>query len=145
MILNLENNGLLEISYYQNVSYFIIESDGDYQDVKLRVGEAVETTLHTDWQPAFGVVKGIIKHTWNDGHDYVFIYLDWLGDLKKCDDLLQHTYNNSWDGIHPISIVSRSPNVPFVHNCKSRCLLQQHDFTNREYLRNDFFYTAIIK
>jgi hypothetical protein len=167
---NLKTNGLLEsmmrvyssyfsfeqallktkISYYQTASYSIVEPNGDYQNVKLRVGEAVETTLYTDGQPAFGIIKGIIEHTWNDGQIYVFIYLDWLEDLKKYDSLLgcpiyrlQHTCNNSWDRIHPISIVSHSPNIPFIHYCKSRCSLQQHDITNREYIRNDFFFTAI--
>ena len=105
---NLETNGLLKsimrvyssyfsleqallktkISYYQIVSYSIVEPNGDYQYVKLRVGEVVETTLSTDGQFAFGIIKGIIEHTWNDGQAYVFIYLDWLEDLKKCDSLL---------------------------------------------------------
>lgn len=100
---NLETNGLLKsimrvyssyfsleqallktkISYYQIVSYSIVEPNGDYQYVKLRVGEVVETTLSTDGQSAFGIIKGIIEHTWNDGQAYVFIYLDWLEDLKK--------------------------------------------------------------
>src|ERR1700722_14641172 len=133
---NLEANGLLEsimrayssyfsleqallktkVTYYQNASYSIVESNGDYQYIKLCVGEAVETTMSTDGLPAFGIIKGIIEHTWNDGQVYVFIYLDWLEDLKKHDNLLgcpiyrlQHACNNSWDRLHPISIVSKSP------------------------------------
>ncbi|RIB09160.1 hypothetical protein C2G38_2044550 [Gigaspora rosea] len=167
---NLETNGLLEcimrvyssyfsieqallnmkIRYYQNVSYSIVESNGDYQDVRFCVGEAVETTLSDGGQPAFGIVKGIIGHKWNDDQDYIFIYLEWLEYLNKFDDLLdcpiyrlQNANNNSWDRIHPISIVSRSPYIPFIHNCKSKCSLQQHDITNCEYIRNDFFFTAI--
>jgi len=31
-----------KVSYYQNVSYSIVESNGDYQYVKLCVGEAVQ-------------------------------------------------------------------------------------------------------
>ncbi|CAG8656864.1 31041_t:CDS:2, partial [Racocetra persica] len=140
----LETNGLLEnimrayslyfsmeqsllntsIKYYQNVSYSIIEPNGDYQYVKFCVGEIVETVLSNDRKSAFGMLE----------------------DLKKIDDLLgcplyrlQHTSNNSWDRIHPISIVSRSPNILFAHNCKSRCSSQQHDVANHEYIRNDFF------
>ena len=141
-----------KVSYYQNVSYSIVEPNGDYQYVKLCVGEAIETTLSTDGQPAFGIIKGIIEHIWNDGQAYVFIYLDWLEDLKKCDNLLgcpiyrlQHACNNSWDRIHPISIVSQSLKVPFIHYCKTRCSSQQHDITNREYIQNDFFFTANLK
>ena len=72
---NLENNGLLEsimrvyssyfsweqallktkVNYYQSVSYSIVEPNGDYQHVKLCVGEAVETTLSADSQSAFGI------------------------------------------------------------------------------------------
>ena len=93
-----------KISYYQSVSYSIVESNGDYQYVKFHVGEAVETTLSTNGQSAYGIVKGIIEHVWNDGQAYVFVYLDWLEDLGKIDNLLgcpiyrlQHTYNNSWN------------------------------------------------
>ncbi|CAG8495625.1 11970_t:CDS:2 [Gigaspora rosea] len=43
----------------------IMNSNGNFQDVIFCVGEAVETTLSNDGQPAFGVVKGIIKHKWN--------------------------------------------------------------------------------
>ena len=105
---NLDTNGLLEsimqvyssyfsleqallktkVSYYQSASYSITEPNGDYQYIKLCVGEAVKTTMSTDGQSAFGIVKGIIEHTWNDNQVYMFIYLDWLEDLKKCESLL---------------------------------------------------------
>ncbi|CAG8653355.1 14445_t:CDS:2, partial [Dentiscutata heterogama] len=129
-----------KISYHQNVSYIITESNGDYQHVKFGVGKIVEATLPNKQQSDFG----------NNNQIYVFIYLNWLEDLKKYDDLLecpvyrlQHTYNNTRERIHPISIVSRLPDVLFIHNCKARCSLQQHDTSNHEYLRNDFFFTAI--
>ena len=129
-----------KITYYQNASYSIVEPNGDYQYIKLCVGEAVETTMSTDGLPAFGIIKGIIEHTWNDGQVYVFIYLDWLEDLNKHDNLLgcpiyrlKHACNNSWDRLHSISIVSKSPNVPFIHYCKAGCSSQQHDTTNRKY------------
>ncbi|CAG8662185.1 16941_t:CDS:10, partial [Gigaspora margarita] len=111
------------------------------QDVRFCVGEAVETTLSDGGQPIFGIVKEIIGHKWNNDQDYIFINLKWLEYLNKFDDLLdcpiyhlQNANNNSWDRIHPISIVSRSPYIPFVHNCKSKCSLQQYDITNREYI-----------
>ncbi|CAG8758812.1 42705_t:CDS:10, partial [Gigaspora margarita] len=132
-----------KISSHQNVSYIIAESNGDYQHVKFGVSEIVEATLPNKQQSDFGVIKGIIKHIWNNNQIYVFIYLNWLEDLKKYDDLLecpvyrlQHTYNNTRERIHLISIVSQSPDVPFIHNCKARCSLQQHDTSNHEYLRN---------
>ncbi|KAF0511011.1 hypothetical protein F8M41_018357 [Gigaspora margarita] len=66
--LDKELNALIEailntkIRYYQNASYSIVESNGDFQDVRFCIGEAVETTLSNDGQPAFGVVKEIIEH-----------------------------------------------------------------------------------
>ncbi|CAG8748815.1 8915_t:CDS:1, partial [Gigaspora rosea] len=51
------------------------ESNSDFQDVRFCVSEADETTLSNNGQPAFGVVKGIIEHKWNDNQVYVFIYL----------------------------------------------------------------------
>ena len=106
-------------------------SNGDYQHIKLCVGEAVETTMFTDGLSAFGIIKGIIEHTWNDDQVYMFIYLDWLEDLRKHDSLLgcpiyhlQHAHNNSWDRIHLISIISKSPNVLFIHYCKTGCSSQ---------------------
>ncbi|CAG8648092.1 12625_t:CDS:2, partial [Funneliformis caledonium] len=126
---NLENNGLLESIMRVYSSYFSWEQA--LLKTKLCISEAVETTLSADSQSAFGIIKGIIEHTWNDDQVYVFIYLDWLEDLKKCDNLLgcpiyclQHTCNNFWDRIHLISIVSKSPNVPFVHYCKAGCFSQ---------------------
>ncbi|CAG8771651.1 15108_t:CDS:1, partial [Gigaspora rosea] len=139
-----------KIRYYQNASYSIVESNSDFQDVRFCVGEAVETTLSNNGQPAFRVVKGIIEHKWNDNQVYVFINLKWLKFLNKFDNLLgcpiyclQRACKNDFDRIHPISIVSKSPDTPFVHNCKSKCSPLQHNVTNREYIQNDFFYTAI--
>ena len=38
----------IKLSYYHSISYYIIESNSDYQYMKLCIGEAVETTLFTD-------------------------------------------------------------------------------------------------
>ncbi|CAG8463772.1 15992_t:CDS:2 [Funneliformis mosseae] len=128
-------------NYYQSVSYSIVELNGDYRSVKLCVGEAVETTLSIDGQSAFGIIKGIIEHIWND-QVYVLIYLDWLEDLEKCDSLLgcpiyrlQQISNNSWDRIHPISIVSKSPKF------HSSIIVRRGAFTTTSLYkpRNDFF------
>ncbi|CAG8846921.1 2586_t:CDS:2, partial [Gigaspora margarita] len=65
-----------KISYHQNVSYFITESNSDYQHVKFGIVKIVETTLPNKQQSEFGVIKGIIKHIWNNNQTYVFIYLN---------------------------------------------------------------------
>ncbi|RIB19607.1 hypothetical protein C2G38_2035933 [Gigaspora rosea] len=79
------------ISYYQNVSYIITEPNGNYHYVKFSIGEIVEATLPEKQQSDFGIIKGIIKHTWNDDKNYMFIYLNcdlylWLSgclNIKK--------------------------------------------------------------
>jgi hypothetical protein len=76
------------IRFFQNISYSIVESNGNYQYIKFCIGEAVETTLSDNEQPAFGIVKAIIEHTWNNNQVYIFIYLEWLEYLNKFDDLL---------------------------------------------------------
>ena len=64
------------IRFFQNISYSIVESNGNYQYIKFCIGEAVETTLSDNEQPAFGIVKAIIEHTWNNNQVYIFIYLE---------------------------------------------------------------------
>ncbi|CAG8801067.1 17875_t:CDS:1, partial [Gigaspora margarita] len=56
---------------------------------------------------------------------------------------IQHLDNDSLNQIHPLSEVLQSSNIPFIHYCKSICSFQQHDMTDYEYIRNDFFFKAI--
>ncbi|CAG8624939.1 24908_t:CDS:2 [Gigaspora margarita] len=101
------------ISYHQNVSYFITEPNGNYHYVKFSIGEIVEATLPEKQQSDFGIIKGIIKHTWNNDKNYVFIYLNWLESLEKYDNLLEKAAKlaaaedsvvTAWTKIHSFSI-----------------------------------------
>ena len=100
-------------------------------------------TLTIRWSLGFG------NRIWDLGWDGMG--MGWDGSLWDgiwaasigCPIYHQHIHNNSWDRIYPISIISHSSSVSFIHYCKTKCSLQQYDITNREYIRNDFFFTAI--
>lgn len=137
------------INFYGSASYTFQETNGDYQEIKVHVGDIVEITLVDD-ESGFANIKAILKHHGNDGQDYVFIYVAWLEDLSRNDDLLscpiyrlQKDNNHSWYRMHPLSTVKTTPEVPFVHYCNFRCTDNNHEPSNFEYLRNDFFFPAI--
>ncbi|CAG8854994.1 43347_t:CDS:2, partial [Gigaspora margarita] len=90
----------------------------------MKVGEMVEATLIGESEQtfqAFGKITSIIKHSWNNDQEYVFLCFDWLENLNKLDSLLgcpvyriQHS-DDSLNRVHPISVVSQSANIPFIH------------------------------
>ncbi|CAG8539556.1 24171_t:CDS:2 [Gigaspora margarita] len=97
------DNGVLlhfncsEVKLGSRWNKYKIES-ASFLSTDLETNRLLEDLIH----PAFGMVKGIIGHIWNDDQVYVFIYLEWLEYLKKLDDLLgcplyclQHICNNS--------------------------------------------------
>ncbi|CAG8853469.1 31347_t:CDS:1, partial [Gigaspora margarita] len=148
---NIETNGLFEdimkayssyylfeqalletrVHFYENVSF---KPDGDYRNVKLKVGEIVEVTRFGESEPTLGKIMSIIEHSWNNNQEYVFLCFDWLENLNNRDSLLDcpvyRIQNNSSNRVHPISTVLHSSNIPFIHYCNSNCSFQQHDTTN---------------
>ncbi|RIB30523.1 hypothetical protein C2G38_2053573 [Gigaspora rosea] len=121
---------------YKNVSYTTLKPDGNYHNVKLKVGEIVKIIRFGENEPTFGQ---IIK--------YVFLCFDWLENLNKWNSLLEcpiyRIQHNSLDWVYPISTVLHSSSISFIHYCNSNCSFQQHDTTNSEYIRNDFFFVTI--
>ncbi len=145
------NQALLStrIHFYGSASYTFQGENGDYQEVKIRVGDMVEIAL-VDNESGFASVKAILKHHGNDDQDYVFIYVAWFEDLLRQDELiscsiyrLQKDGDHTWYRIHPISTVKPTSEVSFVHNCDSRCTVDHHETLNFEYLQNNFLFSAI--
>jgi hypothetical protein len=138
------------IHFYGSAFYTFQEDDGDYQEIKIYVGDVVEIGLE-EGKNGFASVKAILRHRGNDGNDYVFIFVYWFEDISKQDTLLlcpiyqlQSDTNNSWYCIHPISTVKKSTSkASFVHSCDSRCTADRHETSNREYLYNNFLFSAI--
>ncbi|RIB19340.1 hypothetical protein C2G38_2083425 [Gigaspora rosea] len=135
------------VHFYENVSYTTLKPDGDYHNVKLKVGEIVEILRFGESEPTFGKIISIVEHSWNDNQEYVFLCFDWLENLNERNSLLDcpiyRIQHNSLDWVHPISTVLHSSSIPFIHYCNSNCSFQQHDTTNSEHIRNDFFFVAI--
>ena len=50
--------------------------------------------------------------------------------------------DDSWHKIFPLTVVDEIQKTHFVHNCNMRCK-DDHDPNNNQYLKNDFFFTAI--
>ena len=145
------NQALLttHLHFYNSASYIFQEENGDYQKIKVHVGDVVEIGLVED-EIGFASVRAILKHHGNDKQDHVFIYVAWFEDVLRRDNLLscpiyrlQKDTNDSWHRIHPISTVKSTSAVSFVHNCNSRCTVDHHETSNFEYLRNDFLFSAI--
>ena len=137
------------IYFYGSASYTFQEEDGDYQEIKIRVGDMVEIAL-VDNESGFANIKAILKHHGNDEQDYIFIYVAWFEDLLRQDELiscpiyrLQKDFSHTYYRIHPISTVKPKSEVLFVHHCDSRCTADNHELSNYEYLQNNFLFSAI--
>ena len=63
-----------QIHFYDSASYIFQEENGDYQEIKVRVGDVVEIAL-VDNESGFANIKAILKHHGNNEQDYVFIYV----------------------------------------------------------------------
>ncbi|GBC23271.2 hypothetical protein GLOIN_2v1848961 [Rhizophagus irregularis DAOM 181602=DAOM 197198] len=51
---------------------------------------------------------------------------------------------DKWRRIFPITVIDNVQKVHFIHNCNSeRCQLPNHDTTNRIWIKNNFYFTAI--
>ncbi|RIB28134.1 hypothetical protein C2G38_2060075 [Gigaspora rosea] len=137
------------VCFYENATYTICQSNGDYYDIRLKVGEIVEVKLFGEDDSKFGKITGIIEHLWNNGQAFIFLCFKWLENFNELDSLLEcsiyYIQHNSLNQIHPISVVLQSSNIHFLHYCKSSCSFQQHDITNYEYIRNDFFFYSNLK
>ena len=75
------------IYFYDSASYTFQEANGDYQEIKVHVGDVVEISLVNN-ESGFARIKAIIKHHGNDEQDYVFIYVAWFEDISRQDELL---------------------------------------------------------
>ncbi|CAG8793858.1 22233_t:CDS:2, partial [Racocetra persica] len=122
------------VCFYENATYTICQSNGDYYDIKLKIGEIVEARLFGEDHSRFGKITGIIEHFWNNGQAFIFLCFNWLENFSQLDSLLDcpiyHIQHNSSNRIHPISVVLQSSNIHFLHYCKASCSFQQHDITN---------------
>jgi hypothetical protein len=132
-------------SFYEYVSYI---RDDHYGEIKCFLHKNdVVMIQEEDYDKSYAIIKAIFKHKGNDGHYYPFIYVDWFEDTyQKHDKLNCPKYvlyqDDSWHKIFPLTVVDEIQKTHFVHNCNTRCK-DDHDPDNNQYLKNDFFFTAI--
>ena len=136
-------------SWYGLASYTIEEENGILSKVHLHLGDFI-TIYEEDHEESYAIIKGIFQHKSNNDKYYAFIVVDWFEDASiehsvlKC--LLYHLQatRDKWKRIFPITVIDNVQKVHFIHNCNSeRCQGPNHDATNRIWIKNNFYFTAI--
>lgn len=137
------------VEFYKQMSCTFLNDDGSFNmDLNLKVGDAIQ--MQEENGTSYAIVKALFTHKYNDGLVYAFVWVDWLRKSLTSDPILQcpvyeiQTVNNiRWYRVYPISLVDSLPKVHFVHHCHVTCTMASHDLSNNQYLKNEFFYTAI--
>jgi hypothetical protein len=144
------------IDFYQYLSFTILDNEDMIiikDDIKLQVGDVVEVEGKEDDDDVenekwFARIQAIIVYQSNDNNYHVFLLFEWFeligfDQIMQCDRYLLQGYRDSWKRIHPISIVNSHQRIHFVHDCGTSCTVEIHDINNRNYLKNDFLFTAV--
>ena len=136
-------------SWYKLASYTFEEESGILSKVYLHLGDFI-TIYEEDHEESYAVIKGIFRHKSNNDKYYAFIVVDWFEDtgaehsVLKCPLYRLQATGNKWRRIFPITVIDNFQKVHFIHNCNSeRCQLPNHDTTNRIWIKNNFYFTAV--
>ncbi|CAB4403326.1 unnamed protein product [Rhizophagus irregularis] len=137
------------ISWYKFASYMIEEENGILSKVHLHLDDFI-TIYEEDHEESYAIIKGIFQHKGNNNKYYAFIVVDWFEDIMvehsvlKCPLYHLQATGDKWRRIFPITVIDNVQKVHFIHNCNSeRCQLPNHDTTNRIWIKNNFYFTAI--
>ncbi|CAB4377598.1 unnamed protein product [Rhizophagus irregularis] len=137
------------ISWYKFALYMIEEENGILSKVHLHLDDFI-TIYEEDHEESYAIIKGIFQHKGNNNKYYAFIVVDWFEDtmvehsVLKCPLYRLQATGDKWRRIFPITVIDNVQKVHFIHNCNSeRCQLPNHDTTNRIWIKNNFYFTAI--
>ncbi|CAB4382368.1 unnamed protein product [Rhizophagus irregularis] len=137
------------ISWYKFASYMIEEENGILSKVHLHLDDFI-TIYEEDHEESYAIIKGIFQHKGNNNKYYAFIVVDWFENtmvehsVLKCPLYRLQATGDKWRRIFPITVIDNVQKVHFIHNCNSeRCQLPNHDTTNRIWIKNNFYFTAI--
>ncbi|GET49913.1 hypothetical protein GLOIN_2v1790940 [Rhizophagus irregularis DAOM 181602=DAOM 197198] len=137
------------ISWYKFASYMIEEENGILSKVHLHLNDFI-IIYEEDHEESYAIIKGIFQHKGNNNKYYAFIVVDWFEDtmvehsVLKCPLYRLQATGDKWRRIFPITVIDNVQKVHFIHNCNSeRCQLPNHDTTNRIWIKNNFYFTAI--
>jgi hypothetical protein len=137
------------ITFYNSISYTVLEDDGELRaNIKLYPENVV--TIQEEGGESYAIVRAIFTHKYNDTKKRAFLLIDWLRDTQRSEPVLkcpiyekQRFTDRRWHRVYPISIIENLPRVQFLHCCTSSCQVGFHDTTNIQYLKNVFFYKAV--
>ena len=76
------------ITFYNNISYTILEDDDEpYTNIKLYLKNIV--TIQEKGGKSYAIVRAIFTHKYNDTKKRAFILLDWLRDTQQFGPILR--------------------------------------------------------
>ncbi|GET58186.1 hypothetical protein GLOIN_2v1790940 [Rhizophagus irregularis DAOM 181602=DAOM 197198] len=137
------------INWYKFASYMIEEENGILSKVHLHLDDFI-TIYEEDHEESYAIIKGIFQYKGNNNKYYAFIVVDWFEDtmvehsVLKCPLYRLQATGDKWRRIFPITVIDNVQKIHFIHNCNSeRCQLPNHDTTNRIWIKNNFYFTAI--
>ncbi|CAG8718994.1 11497_t:CDS:2, partial [Cetraspora pellucida] len=137
------------VDFYKQISYTLLNDDGTIDThMNLHSGDIVQ--IQEENGVLYAILRGIFMHKYNDGLVYSFVWVDWLRERSILDSILycpvyeiQTAENTRWHRVYPINLIDNLPKIYFLHRCHSTCTSTSHDFSNSQYFRNEFYYTAI--
>ena len=122
------------IGCYELASYTIEEENGTFSKVHLHIDDFV-TIQEEEYKESYAIIKGILKHKYNNGKYYAFIVVDWFeysghdSSLLKCP--IYSLQTKKWRRIFPITVLENVQKISFI----------RHD--NAKWIKNNFYFTAI--
>lgn len=119
---------------YESASYIIEEKNGTFLKVHLHIDDFV-TIQEEEYKESYAIIKGILKHKYNNEKYYAFVVVDWFeysgqdSPLLKCP--IYSLQTEKWRRIFPITILENVQKVHFIR------------YNNEKWIKNDFYFTAI--
>jgi hypothetical protein len=119
---------------YESASYIIEEKNGTFLKVHLHIDDFV-TIQEEEYKESYAIIKGILKHKYNNEKYYAFVVVDWFeysgqdSSLLKCP--IYSLQTEKWRRIFPITILENVQKVHFIR------------YNNEKWIKNNFYFTAI--
>jgi hypothetical protein len=132
------------------ITYKVLSDNDESIIIRIRVGDIIEIEVENE-RTSYVIVKAIFLHTYNNDKTYPFYFVNWFKKSKGrngFDNLMMYQKykvcieKEKYLNIFPISLVTSTSKIHFVHQCVHNCLIGGHDLS-QPYLLNEFFYNAI--
>jgi hypothetical protein len=131
--------------FYNIATYFCENDSGSFVKQQLHVKDIV-TIQEEDYGENYAIIEAILSHRANNGKLYAFIIVNWFEETSQttlgCPEY-KLVVDNSWRHIFPISVVDLVNKIHFVHKCVGNTCEASHDVTNKYYIKNMYYFTAV--